>query len=146
MLLKKNKNVIIVGCGRFGASLAGTLSNQGYQVIIIDKSSDSFRKLPDHFSGYEVEGDASNTDILEKSGIKDCVMLIAVTDNDNVNSLIAQIASCIYNVDKVYVRINDIEKQTLIEGYNIEIICPYKLCLHEFEELSGIVLEEVSIL
>lgn len=143
MLFNKSKTVIVAGCGRLGASLAGALSSKGYNVVIVDKSSDSFRKLPESFSGYEVEGDATNADLLEKVGINKADILIAVTENDNTNSLIAQIACRIYNVGRVFMRINDYEKESLIDGFNIEIISPYKLCLHEFEKLSAINLEEV---
>ena len=79
---------------------------------------------------------------MEASGIKDIDIVIVATDSDNTNSLIAQIASRIYNVRKVYMRLKDIEKNFLVENYNIQIICPYTLCIKEFEDISSIELED----
>lgn len=138
MFIKKPKSVIIVGCGRFGSSLAGDLSGRGYHTVIIDKDTDSFRKLPESYSGYNVTGDGRMCDTLENCGIKEADMLIAATDSDNTNSLIAQIASRIYNVGKVYMRLNDGEKKILTEGLNIDVILPHELCLQAFEEASSI--------
>lgn len=144
MLFKKSKKALIIGCGRFGASLAGVLSDKGYHITMVDNDSTAFRKLPDNFSGYEVTGDGTNTDLLVNIGIEDTDMVIAVTADDNTNSLVAQIASRIYFVPKVYMRISDTDKEKLIDGFNIEVICPYKLCMNEFEHLSHISLEEVD--
>ncbi len=143
MLFQKPKNIIIAGSGRLGSSLAGSLSEKGYHVIIIDKDEDAFRKLPESFSGYEVAGDAASTDLLERLDIKNAFMVIAVTDNDNTNSLIAQIASRIYGVNQVFARLNDIEKESLIKGFNIEVIYPFLLAVHEFERLTSISIREV---
>ncbi|MDR1663769.1 MAG: NAD-binding protein, partial [Clostridiales bacterium] len=42
---KSGGNIIIVGCGRLGANLANTLSDDEKSVVIIDQNKDSFRKL-----------------------------------------------------------------------------------------------------
>ena len=46
---KKSSYTIIIGCGRLGANLANTLSEEGESVLILDKSKDSFRKLSHSF-------------------------------------------------------------------------------------------------
>lgn len=141
-MLRKNKSILIVGCSRFGSSLAKALSVKNYDVSIIDINPDSFRKLSENFGGYTIVGDGISTDILEAGGIKDADICIVATDNDNTNNLIAQMASRIYNVRKVYMRLKDIEKNSLVENYNIQIICPYTLCIKEFENMSSIELED----
>ncbi len=141
MWAKKNKTVIVVGCGRFGATLAGALSSSGYQTVIVDKNSDSFRKLPESFSGYQITGDGTGCETLESAGIKEANLMIAATNNDNTNSLIAQVACRIYHVGRVFMRLNDNEKAQLVDGFNIEVICPVNLCIQKFEALSSIRLE-----
>ena len=143
-LIKKPKTVIVVGCGRLGASLAGSMSEQGYNVIIVDKDEDSVRKLPESFSGYEIIADATDIDVLERADILGAEMLVATTDSDNVNSLIAQIASRIYGVSKVFIRLNDTEKEKLIDGFNIEVIYPFKLSVGEFNRLVANTSVEVN--
>lgn len=132
----KTKTIIIAGCGRLGAGISGALSRQGYNVIIIDQDEASFRKLPDGFSGHELSGDATDLDVLEKAGIKSAHMLLALTESDSVNSLIAQIASRIFHLPKVYMRLNEPEKEAMLKGFNIEVIEPFRLSLLEFERLS----------
>lgn len=141
-MLNKNKTILIIGCSRFGSSLAKALSNKNYDVTIIDKSQSSFVKLSESFGGYTVVGDGKSTDLLEEAGIKNSDIVIVATEDDNTNSLIAQIASRLYNVNKVYIRLNDVEKNFLVENYNIQVICPYSLCLKEFENISSIELED----
>ncbi|MEM1485763.1 NAD-binding protein [Oscillospiraceae bacterium PP1C4] len=144
MLFNRPADVIIVGSGLLGASLAGTLCIQGYHVIIIDLNGDSFRKLPESFNGFEVIGNGTDIDLLERAGINNAYMVIAATDSDNTNSLIAQIASRIYDVNRVFVSFNDAEKENLIDGFNIEVICPFKLSIHEFERLNSLELREAT--
>ena len=43
--------VIIVGSGRVGAGLASQLAEEGHEVVILDTSTDSFRRLAPGFSG-----------------------------------------------------------------------------------------------
>ncbi len=143
MLFKKSESVIIAGCGRLSANIAGALSGKGYNVIIIDKDENAFRRLPENFSGYEITGDATDIDALEQVGIKGVSMFLALTESDNTNSLIAQIASRVFGIPKVFVRLNDPDKERVLEGFNIEVIYPFKLSISEFERLSHLSLSEV---
>lgn len=134
----KNKKIIIAGCGRFGASLAETLNEQGFDVTIIDVDVNAFQRLRDSYSGFQVTGDACDIDVLEQCGIHNIVKFIATTDSDNVNCMIAQIASIIYHVEEVYVRLYDGDKAELLKDTSIEAIYPTKLCLKAFTDMSSI--------
>ena len=41
------KQYIVIGCGRFGSSLATTMSLLGHQVMAIDKSEELIQNLSD---------------------------------------------------------------------------------------------------
>lgn len=138
MLFKKKRFAIIIGCGRLGATLAGDLSYKGYDISIIDKNEDAFVKLPDNFSGYQINADGTDTGILENNNIKNADILLALTNSDNTNSMIAQIAKKIYGVPNVYIRLNNPELEELISDKDIKVIYPFKLSLDEFERLSDI--------
>lgn len=144
MKSEKNMTILIAGCGRMGSTLAGALSKRGHDVTIIDPDSDAFRKLPPYFSGFQIIGDATDIDVLEKGGIKDADLVMATANRDNVNSMISQIASVIYEVDQVFIRLYDPEKQRLLEGTNIKAIFPAMLSIQEFENLSQIKIMEVD--
>ena len=112
----RRKTVIIAGCSRFGASLAGEVSEHGNNVIVVDP------------------------DVLEEAGIWKASVVVAATNDDNVNCMLAQMARRIYDVEEVFVRLNDTDKEHLIGGLNIRAIYPARLSVEKFWELSSTVL------
>ena len=88
--MKRNK-FIVIGSGRLGSNIATSMSEFGEDVIIIDAQDDSFRKLQESFSGYQVVGDATDLTILENSYIKQAKTVVITTDSDNVNIYLAHI-------------------------------------------------------
>ncbi|MDO4850918.1 MAG: NAD-binding protein [Actinomycetota bacterium] len=137
------RNAIIVGCGQFGAAVAGNLSSRGYGVTVIDKDEEAFHRLDGEYGGFTTTGDGGNASVLRSAGITGADILLATTDDDDTNILIAEIASRIYGVEHVYARLNDMHKAELFDGYNIEAICPLQLCLSQFELLSGVPMERI---
>lgn len=134
MALEKKERVIIVGCGRLGGKLAAMLSDRGYQVIVIDNDESSFVKLSESFGGVTILADGTDRDTLKYADIDETSVFIATTGNDNLNSLLAQIASRVFGVPNVYVRFEDTDKELLIKGFNIEGIYPFKLSMKVFED------------
>ena len=49
-------HIIIAGCGRVGSELARLLSNEGHDVIVIDKNKSSFDRLRGTFNGVTLVG------------------------------------------------------------------------------------------
>ncbi|MFA6801610.1 MAG: NAD(P)-binding protein [Acholeplasmataceae bacterium] len=133
--MKKNKFVVI-GSGRLGSNIATIMSEKGEDVIIIDADDDSFRKLHESFSGYQVVGDATDLSILENAFIKQAKTVVIATDIDNVNIFLAHVCYYLYDVPKIFVRISDNDKGKLLEGTNIKPIYPFTLSLTEFNELN----------
>lgn len=134
--MKRASRIIVAGCGRLGASLAGMLCERGCRVTVVDRDAAAFRRLPAGFSGFEVRGDAADRDILEDAGIARTTLLAAVTENDNVNCMIAQIAARVYGVGQVFARFEDPDLEYLVEGMGIQVICPARLSLREFYKSS----------
>ena len=135
MQLANQKKVIVVGCGRLGAGIAEMLSNDGYQVIVIDADRESFVRLPEDYSGFEITGDGSDVDILKSAGIEEAETLIAVTGDDNVNSLVGQIAKKLFSTESVCIRLYDESKTELVEGLGISTVCTQLLALSEVNRL-----------
>ena len=129
---------IIVGCGRLGANLANTLSDEGSNVLIIDKNKNAFRKLSPSFGGLAVTGDGTDSDVLQEAQIDKADVLVVVTNNDNVNVMIAQIAREIFKVKRVIARLYDPERECIYREFNIDTICPAVLSVKEINKiLSG---------
>ncbi|MBO3444418.1 TrkA family potassium uptake protein [Clostridium sp. CCUG 7971] len=133
--MKKNNYIIIAGCSRFGASIASILSAKGEDVVIIDIDKACFRKLSQNYSGFKLQGDATDIDVLMEAGIEKAKTIVAATDDDNTNIMIAQIAKIVFKVNKVVSRLYDIEKEVIYNKSDIQTIYPTKLTIDEFEKL-----------
>lgn len=118
---------IIAGCGRLGASIAGKLSEQKKNVMIIDCSKQAFRKLPVSFGGLTLTASITDMEKLQSAEIARATAFVAVTENDCINICAAQLAKKLFHVPKVVARIYDEEKIPLLETCGIETICPTKL-------------------
>lgn len=116
--------IIILGCGRVGAHLAGLLDSDGHEVLVLDRDSYSFRRLPPGFKGTALLGHGIRQDVLKKAGIEEADVFVAVTEGDNRNVMAAQIAKHIFNVPKVICRIYDPLRQELYQTLGLETICP----------------------
>lgn len=146
MSFEKPKTVVVAGASKLGARIAGLLCDKGYHVTIIDIDEEAFRKLPESFSGFEVVGDATDSDTLGRIGLKNVSMLIAATESDDKNSLIAQIGRRVFGVPRVFLRIDDPQKEMMVAGLNMEIISPTQLSLAEFGRLNGLSIEKAACL
>ena len=70
--LLKNK-ILVVGCGRFGASIASQYSLKGKNVMVIDNQESSFDKLSENFQGYKFIGDCTDISVLKNANIETVV-------------------------------------------------------------------------
>lgn len=122
---KQNKEyTIIVGCGRLGASLANEVSDKNGNVLIMDKDAAAFRKLSPSFGGLTQVGEGLDLTALKEAHIEKTKVLIVVTDDDNTNIMLAQIAKDLYHVNKVIVRLKDPDRQNAFNDKDIKTICP----------------------
>ncbi|WP_040195531.1 potassium channel family protein [Candidatus Soleaferrea massiliensis] len=120
-------NILIVGCGKVGASLAGILDQQRHAVSIVDRHESSFERLDDDFSGLTVAGVEIDQDVLKSAGIEACDALAAVTSDDNVNIMVSQVAKLIFKVPKVLARIYDPAREDIFSSFGIDTLCPTNL-------------------
>ena len=116
--------VVIMGCGRVGARMAGEMSESGHDVTIIDLDTRAFRRLPDGYEGKRVHGNAINSKVLERAGIRDADAFVAVTQGDNRNYMASQIAKEIYHVPKVLCRIYDPIRQEMFNEPALQTFSP----------------------
>jgi len=116
--------VVIMGCGRVGARLAGLLDADGHSVTILDTDAYSFRRLPPQFDGTALIGNGINEEALKRAGIEEADAFVAVTQGDNRNVMATQIAKHIFNVPKVICRIYDPLRQELYSTLGLETFSP----------------------
>jgi len=116
--------VVIMGCGRVGAQLATLLDKEGHKVTVLDRDSDSFRRLPPDFSGTALLGNGIDESVLIKAGIEEADIFVVLTQGDNRNVMAAQIAKHIFNVPRVVCRIYDPLRQELYSALGLEAFSP----------------------
>ena len=116
--------VVIMGCGRVGARLAGLLDADGHSVTILDINSYSFRRLPPDFKGVALVGNGIDEETLKKAGIEEAAAFVALTQGDNRNVMASQIAKHIFNVPSVICRLYDPLRQELYMSLGIETFTP----------------------
>lgn len=115
-------HVIIVGCGRVGSELAKLLSGEGHDVVVIDKSRESFNRLGDTFNGLTMVGNGFDLALLRQVGIEKADAFCAVANGDNTNLISAQVAKKIFRVPKVFARIYDPQRAHIYAALGLDII------------------------
>ena len=116
--------IVILGCGRVGATLATMMDHAGHDVSIIDSSSDAFQRLDQNFRGETILGNGIDGEVLVRAGIKNADAFAAVTNGDNRNIMASQIAKEIFKVKKVVCRIYDPIRQSTYNELGLESISP----------------------
>ncbi|MFH1457670.1 MAG: TrkA family potassium uptake protein [Candidatus Omnitrophota bacterium] len=114
--------IIIVGCGRVGSELAKLLSNEGHNIVIIDRSQSSFDRLGQTFNGLTMVGNGFDLELLRQVGIEKADAFCAVTNGDNTNLISAQVAKKIFKVPKVLARVYDPQRAYIYTSLGLDII------------------------
>ena len=99
--------IVIVGCGRVGAFLAGLLDGDGHDVTVIDLERAAFGHLPAGFHGTTLLGSGTDLDVLRQAGVDKADAFLTLTQGDNRNLMAAQVAKEIFRVKHVIAKVND---------------------------------------
>jgi len=114
--------VIIVGCGRVGAEVAKLLSNEGHDVVVIDKHQASLERLGNTFNGISLVGSGFDLELLKQVNIEKADVFCSVTNGDNTNLVAAQIAKKIFNVPKVIARVYDPQRAHIYAALGLDVL------------------------
>lgn len=85
--------IVIVGLGNTGRELVKTLTDKGdNEVVLIDIDEETAEDASEEFDAVTITGDGSNPEVLQQARLDEADALIAVTDSDAINLVIAMIA------------------------------------------------------
>ncbi|MGH7911555.1 MAG: potassium channel family protein [Candidatus Dormibacteraceae bacterium] len=135
--------VVIVGCGRIGSRLAAQLAQDKHDVTIIDRNPNAFLMaqnrgvLPPDFSGTQLVGDGTDTDVLRRVGVEGAQWFAALTEGDNRNIMAAQIAKVVFKVPTVVCRIADPIREEAYRKIGLQVFCPTILGVQVVKSLLG---------
>lgn len=121
-------HVVIVGCGRVGAGLAGRLLTLGHSVAVIDTNRSAFRRLAG-LVAQQVEGIGYDRATLRAAGVERAVALAAVTNGDNSNIVVARTGREAFGVPRVFARIYDMRRAAVYERLGIPTVASARLTI-----------------
>jgi len=115
-------HIVIMGCGRVGASLARSLESRGHSTSVIDSNPDAFRRLGPSFAGSTVTGMGFDRGVLVSAGIEQADAFAAVSSGDNSNIIAARVAREVFRVPNVVARIYDPRRAEVYERLGIPTV------------------------
>lgn len=124
-------NVVIVGNGRTGSTLAASLAGSGHSVTVVDLIGSAGSPLAASSSGpgevRVVEGDGTRDSILDQAGIRDADLFAALTGDDSVNGLAALKAKVTYRVLTVIATVWSGDLSSVFESLGVTCVNPARL-------------------
>ena len=113
-------NIIIIGAGRVGSTLAENLSSEKHDITVIDLDADKLGDMRDRLDIGTVRGHGAHPDVLRRAGAADADMLVAVTPVDEVNMMACQVAYTLFHTPTKIARIRS---QEYTDDKNISRAC-----------------------
>ncbi|GAB2672609.1 TrkA family potassium uptake protein [Gordonia jinhuaensis] len=129
--------VVIMGCGRVGSSLALAMNNAGHEVSVVDKDPSAFRRLGDSFTGRRVKGVGFDREVLRAAGIETADAFAAVSSGDNSNIISARVARELFDVERVVARIYDARRAAVYERLGIPTVATVPWTTERFVSALG---------
>ncbi|MCB1828168.1 MAG: NAD-binding protein, partial [Coxiellaceae bacterium] len=133
--------IIILGAGQVGATLAETLASEHHDVTVVDVDESLLSTLQDRIDIRTVHGQASYPGVLRQAGAESADMLIAVTDNDEVNMIACQVVYSLFQTPMKIARVRSQHyfiRKELFGDANLPIdvfISPEQLVTSNIKEL-----------
>jgi len=115
-------HIVIMGCGRVGATLTRSLEERGHSTAVIDINAEAFRRLGPEFRGVTVTGMGFDRGVLEEAGIQKADAFAAVSSGDNSNIISARVARELYGVENVVARIYDPGRAEVYERLGVPTV------------------------
>ena len=100
-------NILICGGGQVGSTIGYYLSQENVHVTLIDNDESVASRINDSMDIQAIHGHASHPAVLEKAGARNADMIVAVTNDDEVNMIACQIAHTIFDIPTKIARLRD---------------------------------------
>ena len=88
-------NIIIIGCGKVGETLAEQLNEKGNNITVVDTDPKRVSDITDRLDVMGVVGNGATHTVQEDAGVEKADLLIAVTGSDELNLLCCTVAKIV---------------------------------------------------
>ena len=102
-------NILILGASQVGISIAEVLVGEENDVTVVDIDKTSLTQLQNRLDIHTVAGNAAYPSVLQSAGAEDASLILAVTNNDEVNLVACQIAETLFSTPTKIARIRSRE-------------------------------------
>lgn len=121
--------IVIVGGGLVGSTLASRLSRDGHDVVLVEGDTRRARELSQAVDAQVIEGNGATAPALRRAGIEQADLVVATTDRDESNLVVGMLASTLFSVPRLVVRLRDSEHEesfaVMARGHPGEHVCVY---------------------
>lgn len=124
-------NILIIGAGRVGTSVAEHLVSERNDITVIDTDPQRLRELQERLDLRGVCGNAIQPSVLREAGAEDCDLLVACAPQDETNLTVCKVAHDLFNVTTSIARLRSpefVEGAPLLAregGFAVDhVICP----------------------
>ena len=133
--------ILLVGGGKVGAYLAELLLDEGHRVRMIENQPSHLLGLKLSFpSEVLIEGSGDDPDVLERAGIHQADVVVAVTGCDETNLVVTNLARFEFHVPSTVARVNNPKNRWL---FTPEM--GVDLCIDQANVIAHLLLEELSL-
>jgi trk system potassium uptake protein TrkA len=124
-------NILIIGAGRVGTSVAESLVSEHNDITVVDTDPQRLRQLQERLDLRGVTGNAIQPSVLREAGAEDCDLLIACAPMDETNLTVCKVAHDLFNVTTTIARLRSpefVDGAPLLSrqgGFAVDhVICP----------------------
>ena len=129
------KKIIIIGAGEVGSFLASKLSSEQHDVTVVEQNPTRVEELNSSLDALVIKGNGGSPSSLFQAGSEEADLIIAVTDDENVNMLSCYLAKNM-GTKKSFARVQDSSLKNELDDLNIDkIIDPSESACDEIEKL-----------
>ncbi len=132
---------IVVGMGQVGRHVLAVMAADGHDVIAVDRDPEALAQVEEHFDVATILGYGASPRVLHNAGADDADLLVAVTDEDEVN-LVAALAGSRLGAKRSIARLqgpefSDSEEGVLYGMLGIDVVVnPPILVAHEITNVA----------
>ena len=120
--------ILILGASQVGVSIAEVLVGEENDVTIVDINQNILQQLQNRLDIRTVAGNAAHPSILRAAGAEDASLVLAVTDNDEVNLVACQVAEAFFSTPTKIARlrskeyINNSDLFSNESGFHVDVV------------------------
>jgi trk system potassium uptake protein TrkA len=117
--------IVVLGYGRVGSRTAKALCERGHEISLIDKESARLAQAAQIEGISLIHGNGIDVDVQREAGMAEADMMLAVSADDNVNLMAAQVARTHYQVPRAIARVYEpSHAEATQEDPQLIVVCP----------------------